>query len=486
MAKIVADIEMPDDGAPPAIRYPRNTFAVRPIFVVIVPPAGSEESARLFALCTERASPSSGAIFHKGPRPPASDVHAFLIETVDPEAVARLFERGNHPGDLRLVDAPRDHLGRDQTAVLAFLDLSQGLAHGDSICTPWDTRLGLAVACAELGGRQWAAAADVLDPARLMRDGVIATPGGNPMTSENFHRFMLDATEKTNRRMDVSHHPMRDFRLLQVDELLEEITRDARAIMYGCPDLPPDGPAIDLLKNGIDGLAETLRTRGDHDAAYSRLRTQMAAVMADRPTPPAIRRLLDGQGPGAVCWRNLFAPNGLITTAWRRVRSPESTGRLAEATSRLPHWAKRAVLDPSTILTGSPKTLDQARATLGDRHRPYLSLPASRLAAAPGLQASLSGLPGGHAESLLNNTSLLLTALDEIENLHALLPYARDAVAVGWHAIARTIAESNPERSAELSAAAPDFVTARALALPFLSAEPAFHRSLGVDRALRL
>jgi hypothetical protein len=486
MIKVVADIEMPDDGTPPSITYPRDAFPSRPVFAVVIPPAGSEEEARLFALCSKGRTSSPGPVFHEGPRSAGATVRGYAIDTVDPEAVARLFERGNHPGDLRLLDAPRDRFGRDQTAVLTFLDLSQGLAHGDKISAPWEMRLGLAVACAGLGHRRWSAAADVLDPAGLMRDGAIAIPGGNPITHEGFHRYMVDAVGRSSRRMDVSHHPMRDFRLLQADEILEEIVRDGRAILYGCPDLPPEGPATDLLKRRLGEFVETIRTGGNPDAAYALLQIRIAATMAPGQISPALRRLMEGHGPGAVCWRNLFSPNGLIATALKRTRSPETTRRHADAASKLPHWARRAVLDPSTILTGCPRTLDQMREALGDRHRPYLSLPASRLAAAPGLHASLSALPKGHAEALLGNTALLLSALDEIENRHTSLPEARDAVAIGWHAVARTVAKNDPSRSEALAAESPGFTTERATALPFLSAHPAFHPSLDAGAGPRL
>lgn len=487
MSMIAADLEMPDDGSPPTIAYHRNAFPSRPIFAVVIPPGGSEEEARLFALCADGKPATPGTAFHEGPRSAGGTILGFAVAPTDPESVARLFERGNHPGDLRLLDAPRDRFGRDQTVALTFLDLSQGLAHGDKISTPWEMRLGLAVACAGLRHRRWLAAADVLDPAGLMRDGAIPIPGGNPMTLEGFHRYMLDGAQRSSRRMDVAHHPIRDFRLLHDADLLDEIMQDARAILYGCPDLAPDGPVSDLLKHQIGAFVETIRTKGDLKAASTLLQSHIAATLAPgRVFCPALQRLIDGHGPGSVCWRNLFAPNGLLITALKRAKTPETPRQLANAVSKLPYWARRAVLDPSSILRGRPQTLDQLRNGLGDRHHPYLALPAARLAASPGLHTGLSSLPNGHAEALLANTALLLAALDEIENRHALLHDARDAVAIGWHAIAKTIAEADPSRSATLAAEAPDFITERAMELPFLSAHPTFHRSLHASSGPRL
>lgn len=487
MSRIAADIEMPDDGSPPTIAYARGAFPSRPIFAVVVPPGGSEEQARLFALCGAGKPAAPGGVFHEGPRSAGDAILGFAIEPVDPEAVARLFERGTHPGDLRLLNAPRDRFGRDQTAALTFLDLSQGLAHGDKVSTPWEMRLGLAVACAGLRHRQWSAAADVLDPAGLMRDGAIPAPAGNPMTREGFHRYMVDSAERSSRRMDVAHHPIRDFRLLQDADLLDEIVQDAAAILYGCPDLAPDGPAADLLKHQIGEFVETIRTSGNVSAAADLLQTRIAAILAPRQAPSsALQRLMAGHGPGAVCWRNLFAPNGLLATAMRRAKAPEASRRSADAVSKLPHWAMRAILDPSTILKARPLTLEHLRNTLDDRDRPYLALPAARLAAAPGLHAGLSSLSQEDAEGLLANTALLLAALDEIENRHALLHDARDALAIGWHAIAKVIAEADPSRSDALAAEAPDFVTEKAMALPFLSAHPVFHQRLSATAGPRL
>lgn len=477
MASVPADIEMPDDDAPPSIAFARDAFPVRPVFAVVVPPRGSEENARLLALCTLSGGGAAGAVFHSGPRPAPSDVRAFWVDTVSPDSVARLFERGGHPGDLRLSGAPPDRYGRQPVAVLTFLDLSQGLAGGDRLSTPWEMRLALARVFAAAKDRAWKAAADVLDPAGLMRSGTVATPDGNPMTREGFGAFMRDGAAKADRRMDVSSHPIRDFRLLATEDLSEEIVREARAVLYGAPDLPPDGPATALLKGRIGDFVEALRSGGDYERAHTRLQTALALAVAPGAACPAIRRLVEGRGPGAVCWRNLFAANGMVLTALRRARAPE-TARNAEAVAKLPEWARRAVQDPTSVLTARPRTLDHVPGMLGDRHRPYLALPATRMAVAPGLLNHLAEMPKGHAEALLANTSLLLSAMDEIENLHAWLPEARDSLAVGWHALARVVAEADPDRAASLADRAPAFLTEGAMSRQFLDSSPVFHRAM--------
>ena len=184
---IDVDIEIPDAGEP-AIAYPRGAFPVRPVFVVVVPPGGGEEEARTFAVCVDwSAAPDRrGGVFHEGARPPALPSAAFALRPVDAEAVPRLFERGSHPGDFLVAGEPADDFRRAAKAVLIFLDLSDGLDHGAKVSTPAEMRFALARAFEELGGA-WGRAADLLDPAALVRSGAVPALGGNPLTAEGHH-----------------------------------------------------------------------------------------------------------------------------------------------------------------------------------------------------------------------------------------------------------------------------------------------------------
>jgi hypothetical protein len=432
---IAVDLEMPDTGDP-MIAYPRDAFPHRPVFVVVVPPGGGEEDARLFAVCVDwdASSLRLGGAFHEGARPPAAPAQAYALDPLDPDAVPRLFERGGHPGDLLVAGADGDRYGRAAKAVLMFMDLSEGFSHSAKVSTAIEMRLSLAEAFSGIGGA-WHRAADLLDPAALMRSRAVPVLGGNPLTAEGHHRYMLETSAAADAGMDVDRHPIPDFRSLTRAELAHEIRSDGRAAAYGVPDLDPRGPGADLLVRLIGRLADAVQADVDVEAGIEAARRGLDAALAAGEYP--ILRLSSGSGPGAVCWRNLFAPLGLIGTAARRMADPGCDLPMVEAVAALPDWARRAFRDPGAILRRRPRRIEHLDMILSDRHRPWFALPAKRISAGPAVAAALAGLDAVRLDTVLSGTRLLVSAFDAIPNSHPDACEARGALAIGWRILAR-------------------------------------------------
>lgn len=454
---IAVDLEMPAYGDP-VIAYPRDAFPHRPVFVVVVPPGGGEEDARLFATCVDwdRSSLRLGGAFHEGARPPAAPAQAYALDPLDPEAVPRLFERGGHPGDLLVAGAGGDRYGRAAKAVLMFMDLSEGFSHSAKVSTAIEMRLSLAEAFSGMGGA-WHRAADLLDPAALMRSGSVPVLGGNPLTAEGHHRLMLEASAAADAGMDVDRHPILDFRSLTRAELAHEIRSDGRAAAFGVPDLDPRGPGARLLVQLLGRLSDAVEADTDVAPGIDAARRGLDAALAAGEDP--IRRLASGAGPGAACWRNLFAPSGLIGTACRRMADPSCDLPIVEAVAALPDWAQRAFRDPGAILRSRPRRIDHLEMILTDRHRPWFALPAKRISAGPAVAAALAGLDAGRLETVLSGTRLLVSALDTIPNGHLQAGEARGALAIGWRILARAACERGilaPDRIEDADPGIPD------------------------------
>lgn len=444
---IDVDIEISDAGEP-AIAYPRGAFPVRPVFVVAVPPGGGEEEARAFAVCVDwSAAPDRrDGVFHEGARPPALPSAAFALRPVDAEAVPRLFERGNHPGDFLVAGEPADDPHRPAKAVLVFLDLSDGLDHGAKVSTPAEMRFALARAFEDLGGA-WTRAADLLDPAALVRSGAVPALGGNPLTAEGHHRLMLDLAAASDAGMDVDRHPIVDFRSLSDAELAHEILHDGRAAAHGVPDLRRSGPGARLLLGAVAAVSAAVEAgHGVHEALES-ARRRLNEALADGE--PAVARLASGRGPGSTCWRNLFDPEGLLARAGRRAAEPGCDADLVDAVARMPLWLRRTFRSPPEVLRHRPARLDLLETRLEDRHRPFLALHLRRISASPGMAAGLAGLDGARLDLLLEGTRALITAYDGLPNRHPDVASARGALALGWRRLAAERMRRDPDWSPE-------------------------------------
>jgi hypothetical protein len=449
---VVVDIELPDE-ARPAIAYPRGSFPTDPVFAVVIPPGGTEEDAKIFAICItvqQQVKPAP----RKGRRPPQKP-QWYPIEALDPEIVPRLFERGVHPGDFRILGTSFDRTG-ERTAPLAFFDFSLGPASKIRSSTSPELRLALAQACESVGTKAWKGAAEVADPSGLLRQGVVSLPETSPQP---------DPAPS----FEVAKQPIRDYRPLSNIELLDEIGRDARSILYGCPDLPANGPSAIFLKKDIDAFLSALRARNqDPETAYSILAKQMEKLPRSGKDGDALARLSAGYGPGAVAWRNLFAEGGLIGTLMERIRYPGRKQAAIKQVAALPDWAKAAFVNPGEILLRRPTSLEEAEYAILTLKCVYLPLKANRLAAAPGLRRILSELDDVRLGELVDNNELLIKAFDEIENSSQLRDEARDAVAVGWHIVAHSFLSRFPEEAETFHQRAPKFVTEDARVRPFL------------------
>lgn len=467
---IAVDLEIPATGAP-IIAYPPDVFPYRPVIVVAIPPGGGEEDARLFAVCVDwsKSSLLAGGVFHEGARPPAAPSQGFALAPVDADAAPRLFERGGHPGDL-VVAGRFDRAGHPVRNVLMILDLSEGLSHSTKVSTPVETRMALAAAFEGLG-EAWNRAADQLDPAALVRSGAVAPLGGNPLTAEGHHRLMLETAAASDAGMDVDRHPMRDFRSLDREELAHEIRLDGRAAAHGVPDLDRTGPGRRLLLDALGALSDAVAASSDASTALELVGRSLREALEAREDP--VMRLASGRGPGAVCWRNLFAPGGLVATAAQRQACPDLDDDLVAAVARLPAWAKRVFREPAEILRRRPRHADDLAMILEDRHRPWLALPGRRISAGPALPAALDRLDGVRLATVLSGTRMLVEAFDGVANTHTDVAEARDALALGWRVLARAACDRgilDPSRAEAddpgIPAAAETLPYADAFALP--------------------
>jgi len=463
---MLIDLDMPAKGQP-IVAWPKGAFPSRPLFAVVIPPGGTQEDARLFAVTTEGRPKLDAAPFHEGPRPEILPTEGYVLETVDPEAVPRLFERGEHPGDLIISGAAPDRYNRPEIAVLVFYDLSEGFTYDHKLSTPAETRLGLAKACEALGSDKWLAAANQFDPMGFLRNGVLEEAGGNPMTQAEFHRYMLERQEASMTAPDVEKHPMTDYRSLTNDELAEELVRDSRAILYGNRDMRTDHSGYRLLAEAIPAFAAALREGRDDDLSLLKVVRDLASagdqgVLDD----PAMRRLAQGTGAGANCWRNLFHTHGLIDTAEERANSPTIHRDMIDGALALPDWARRFFRDPESIVRSRVKNISHVRSHLFDKHRPFLALPLARIAGAPGLKEEVSKLPAERLREVLDGTLLLIQAFNDIPSNSRLGREARNLLSVGWHVLATEVIRRRPDWS--------DILTERAPRLPPEAAELSF------------
>lgn len=449
---MLIDLDMPVLGQPSVV-WPKGAFPVRPVFAVVIPPGGTEEDARLFAVCTEGRAEVDVAPFHEGPRPDILPTEGYVLDTVDPEAVPRLFERGSHPGDLIILGAGNDRFGRPESAVLTFFHLDEGFSYEYKLSTPAEMRVGLARACSAVGEPMWDKAAELFDPMGMMRNGMLK--GGNPMTREEFHRHML---ERSGEGMNTSSQPLRDFRSLTMAELCAEILADAKATVSANPDMRRDLAGYRLLSESIPSVIEALKA--DNLGEASHMLPAVHDLLRD-PTLfdgscPAMNRLTNGIGAAANCWRNIFHPDGMLGIAEERMRHPGVHDDIVAAVADLPDWARRAFRDPDEVLRHRPRLLDNVPARLVDRHRPYLSLKVARLTASPGLRNHVSALVDDRLEFLLGCTELLIGAYDTIPNSHEGAKQARSALALGWHVLASESARRHPEGLQSLTERSPD------------------------------
>jgi len=443
---MLIDLDMPVTGQP-TVAWPKGAFPVRPVFVAVIPPGGSEEDARLFAVCTLRKARIDAAPFHEGPRPDILPTEGYVLETIDPEAVPRLFERGSHPGDFVILGGGKDRFGRPETAVFTAFYLDQGFTYDYKLSTPAELRVGLAKACAAVGDPMWDRAAETFDPLGLMRNGMLK--GGNPVTEAEFHRYMLEKSAGT-----VSDLPaIRDFRSLTMADLCGEILGDAKATVSANPDMRKDHVGHRLLREALPSFANALRDGNASEAMH-----MLSAVQGLYGDPslrdgscPAMNRLANGAGAAANCFRNLFDPNGLLSIAEERMSRPSVHDDIVSAVAALPDWARRAFRDPDEVLRRRPRLLDDVSARLNDRHRPFLALNAVRLTASPGLRQQVSELGDNRLEHLLEGTETLIKAFDTVPNSFEATGQARDALALGWHVLASEAARRHPDRMPSLT-----------------------------------
>ena len=160
---------------------------------------------------------------------------------------------------------------------------------------------------------------------------------------------------------------------------------------------------------------------------------------------PAVARLASGKGPGATCWRNLFAPEGLLARAARRAAEPGCDADLVDAVARMPLWLRRTFRSPPEVLRHRPARLDVLESRLGDRHRPFLALHLRRISASPGLRDGLAALDDARVDLLLEGTRALISAYDGLPNRHADVAPAREALALGWRRLAGERMRRDPD-----------------------------------------
>lgn len=436
MIFVSVDLDVPEQG-PPGIAYPRADLAAIPVVMAVIPPRGDEEDAKLFAVVRPDGIPADagggGPVFADRRRAPAPAVTGHVLEPIDPQAIPRLFERGGHPGDLQVMGLPKDARGRSPIAALCFLDLSQGLRSSDALSTPMEVRIALAEACSYLGEEVWREAAGLLDPASLMRDGMVPVTGGMPMTEAAFHQHMMEGAALANGLRERDSIPMVDYRLFDDRLLVGEIRGDARAILsVQRHQLHHGHPAHRLLSSVVD-LASALDRKDGQEAKalLESIRQQQAMVAEAADQDPVCQDMMRGVWAGAHLWRNLFSAEGTLATAERRLATPGCDAAVLDRMSLLAPEEARAFRDPGTMLLSQARRVDDLPRRLADPHRPFLLLPPARLAVAPATSTAISRLDKDGLCRLIGGNSALLDAFRDLPNRHPEAPQARDALIVG-------------------------------------------------------
>lgn len=448
-------------GHGPLVRFPADAFPGIPVIHWVVPPGGTEEDAALFAFHWLR-KPVPGGLF-RGPAEKAAPFDCRRMVPTDVDAAARVYERGEHPGDATVVIKD----GVSGLAVLSITDLSRGFSSGCRLSMPLEVRWGLAEACAASGEPVWLAAAEFLDPGGLMRDGVLPAGGGNPMTEAGFHEYMLEI----NRPPPLSAMP--DWHLRDDASLAHEIAADAEAIVATRPDIGDGHPAKTLLGSAVPAFARAYAS-GDRlsaQAALAGVKVCLEAALSFGADDPA-SRLARGEGGAAVCWRNLFAEAGTIGTASARLREPGRDNAVLQQVASLPSRTARAFHNPSDVHV-SRVTGARGLARLGSPNHSWLALPPSRFVASGELDAACRRLATGKLRELLAGTDNLVAAFDHVPNASPKAAEARDALALGLMVLAR---EATRRGLTDFTAAsAPGFLDQSIASKPWMRSFPDCH-----------
>ncbi len=470
MIFVPVDLDIPERGQP-SIAYARGHLAEIPVVTVVIPPGGDEESARLFAVVRPAGHGEAGPVFAERRRPPAVAVTGHVLEPVDPETVPRLFERGEHPGNLAVTGMDRDARGRLPVAALCFLDLSRGLSAGDSLITPMENRLALAEACSYLEGTEWGRAAEQLDPGALMRDGVLPVTGGMPMTEEGFHGYMLEGSARANAVRDRADIPMCDYRLFDAALLAAEIRGDAGAVLSVQRHLLVPGHPAHALLSSMSGLADAVAAADT--PAQTRILGEVDALLASVQdgSDEASREMVGGVWAGAHLWRNLLDEGGTLATARRRLAAPDCDGAVLARMALLGEAEGRAFRDPGTTMRSLARRVDDLPRRMRDRHRPFLLLPSSRLSVSEATGSAIADLDKAGLRRLVGGNAALLEAFRDLPNAHPEAAAMRDALLVGLARLGREAARRGMDGGPAGFAPA----TPAALARPWLFGGPSRH-----------
>jgi len=348
--------------------------------VAVVPVGGTHFDAALFIVRSARSrsvaprltivgqdsasSPSMPADGSSRGAPTSNELlRADPAAAIDPDFPWRFWERGTHPGNIR-IEGVDDASGRQATRSLVLLDLSAGIDVNDSTM-PHPLRRALAVAIDASTDAAWRTTA-----AHLNRLGAFhRSRAGEVRTDDSRATPRPGKTIAVGRDASRTMPPLRDFRFAPTADLLRELDYAPGVLMMARPDLRP-------YNLGTDRLAEMASAfRSGNLSTFRRLHAQLAwtlantrkiqAIAPDRRTASAVIDMIQGRGAGAgaVFLRDLLAPRGIVETLGARLDDPACHARYEAALGPLrgdDDWRLVGLaLDPDSIRC--PRTISEAK-----------------------------------------------------------------------------------------------------------------------------
>lgn len=316
-------VDLPVSGAPviAAGAAGASSSDFPAMLVSVIPVGGRPFDATLFAIRKAEAD----NVVRLGSKTAPSDILTMAepVSAPDRNLAWRLFERGSHPGDVRLA-GETDEYGRQAVRVLVLLDFSQGLTASDDLTMPLAFRRALAEAMEVSSQAKWQVTAEALDPGRALRGGRADE------TQEVFTMGAIEAALAEEAGREAAVAPMRDFRFADNAELVADLKRAPQILSIARPDMA----GMDRASQRMSAMADAFEA-GDlaefkrlHDQA-SWLIANMARVQGkdgneDKAAMGEFLQLMQGEGTGAgaAYFRDMVADHGVIDTLEARLKDP--------------------------------------------------------------------------------------------------------------------------------------------------------------------
>lgn len=415
-------VELPATGAPVVAAGDGD----KPdMLVSVVPVGGRHFDAVLFSV---RSHVAADNVVRLGSRSiQASPITlAQPVEAGDPNLAWRLWERGKHPGDVRLEGQTDDH-GRQAVRVLVLLDFSEGLTASDDLTMPLPFRRALAEAMEVSSDSKWQVTAEAIDPGRALRGGRADE------TREVFTMAAIETAleEQAAREEDVAVGPMRDFRFAETAELVADLRRAPQILEIARPDMA----GMDRASQRLAAMADAFQAGNLEE--FKRLHNQASWLIAnmarvqgkdgneDKVAMAEFLSLMqgDGRGAGAAYFRDIVSERGIVDTLEARLMDPKAHARfeaigLAMKDTKL----RQLAIEPASItVRRTAEEIGSALTSKDSANRlPVLALddsPLSRGKALPDVLRRAAVANPAAVRNLHARTGYLLKALEKAKEL---------------------------------------------------------------------